>query len=507
MVLRMESGDEAVLGQRWPSAVLVAAGDDPFALVDAAVAAAAARSGDAKPLAAKRLPPSLDVFGWCSWDAFYSAVSAQGLTDAVASLAAGGVPPRLVIIDDGWQVTDLDSQFKGWQEPAATLLRPGGGGAGAPPGGAMPRESYIEGEAEMISAVLRDIPAGSSTGVLLQEVKAAEGESLSSVDFTSLAQQHNANAPPAPSSPITAAGKRGSRRRRRPLVVAVTGTLIQYGWGLVAGTFQALVILFYQWVVDPAADGTWPVRFFTYLAEGPLRAQLLQFYADQTNFTRRLTSVRANAKFHAADATPDAVHTGRPDDLAAVVAHLRGRLDVRYVYCWHGLSAYWSGVSPEAPAMARYAPQMVYARPPPGLREIEPSMLWNPSVLGGVGAVLDPSGLFHDMHAYLAGAGVTGVKVDCQAGVGMVGSVLGGGPTVAARYHAALEDSVAAHFPGNDAINCMAHSTENIYRWRDTAVARASDDFYPSDYASHAPHLAACAYNGLFLSALAQPDW
>lgn len=103
--------------------------------------------------------------------------------------------------------------------------------------------------------------------------------------------------------------------------------------------------------------------------------------------------------------------------------------------------------------MARYAPRLVHSRPPRGLREIEPSMLWNPSVLGGVGAVLDPAPLFEDMHSYLAAAGISGVKVDCQAGVGLVGSTLGGGPAVAARYHAALEDSVATHFPANHAIN------------------------------------------------------
>ena len=40
-----------------------------------------------------------------------------------------------------------------------------------------------------------------------------------------------------------------------------------------------------------------------------------------------------------------------------------------------------------------------------------------------------------------------------------------------------------------------------------TSVARASDDFYPRDAASSHPHLAACAFNGLFLSALVQPDW
>ena len=114
--------------------------------------------------------------------------------------------------------------------------------------------------------------------------------------------------------------------------------------------------------------------------------------------------------------------------------------------------------------MARYAPRLVLSRPPRGLREIEPSMLWNPSVLGGVGAVLDPAPLFEDMHSYLAAAGISGVKVDCQAGVGLVGSTLGGGPAVAALYHAALEDSVATHFPANHAINwCVEESVCSLY--------------------------------------------
>ena len=34
-----------------------------------------------------------------------------------------------------------------------------------------------------------------------------------------------------------------------------------------------------------------------------------------------------------------------------------------------------------------------------------------------------------------------------------------GGPALAAAYHASLEDSAAAHFPGNSVINCMCGST------------------------------------------------
>ena len=80
--------------------LLVAVGTDPYALVDAAIVKAAKLSGTAKPLAQKELPASLDHFGWCSWDAFYSSVSAAGIFTGVQSLKAGNTPPKFVIIDD-----------------------------------------------------------------------------------------------------------------------------------------------------------------------------------------------------------------------------------------------------------------------------------------------------------------------------------------------------------------------------------------------------------------------
>ena len=78
LFIRVESGDLNVLGSHWPSALLVAAGREPFALVEHAVAAAAKLSGGAKARTDKLVPASLDSFGWCTWDAFYSRVSARG---------------------------------------------------------------------------------------------------------------------------------------------------------------------------------------------------------------------------------------------------------------------------------------------------------------------------------------------------------------------------------------------------------------------------------------------
>ena len=46
MVLRIESGDASVVGEKWTNALYLAADSDPFALVERAVAAAAAMSGE-----------------------------------------------------------------------------------------------------------------------------------------------------------------------------------------------------------------------------------------------------------------------------------------------------------------------------------------------------------------------------------------------------------------------------------------------------------------------------
>lgn len=115
----------------------------------------------------------------------------------------------------------------------------------------------------------------------------------------------------------------------------------------------------------------------------------------------------------------------------------------------------------------------------------------------------DVAELHRDMHDYLKGCDVDGVKVDVQGSSGMFGA----GPQLSQRYHKSLESSVAKSFPGNTTINCMAHSTENLYRTTGTAITRASDDFYPREPASHTVHLGVCAYNSLFIGPLLLPDW
>ena len=55
----------------------------------------------------------MDLFGWCTWDAFYQEVTQEGVEAGLQSLAAGGAPAKFVIIDDGWQSVGLDQPAGG----------------------------------------------------------------------------------------------------------------------------------------------------------------------------------------------------------------------------------------------------------------------------------------------------------------------------------------------------------------------------------------------------------
>jgi raffinose synthase len=533
--------------------LLLAAGTDPYALVDAGVAAAAALSGGARPREAKRLPASLDVFGWCTWDAFYSTVSARGLAEGLASLAAGGVRARTLIVDDGWQMTEVDAEdakpatqrvaerlhapeeatalldatsedyFSGkaraLREAADQLsldqevrnMMPtvanvgeaavphhhghhvGGGGGGGAAGGGSPdatataTTTVADETAPLLGGSAGAAAGGGSNGKAVATT--AEAAAAAAVVTTTDAAEA---ADPSSNSPGVQLVRLGQR---------LAGALLGVG--------TAAFLAIYQVAVEPAPPDSLRVRAFAALAQGALRGAMLGFYASASDFTRRLTSVRANGKFARPESGAEDDWDSEPEDLRSVVASLRARFGVQHVYCWHGMPAYWGGVMPGAPGLEGVAGRtaVVFPTPTRSIAEVEPSLLWSPAVLAGVGVAESPDRLYRAMHEYLASAGVDGVKVDCQAGVGLVGSKWGGGPAAAARFHAALESSIASHFPGNHAINCMCHSTENLYRHAATPVARASDDFYPRDPASSTPHLAACAYNSLFMGALVQPDW
>ena len=107
--LDVASGDpSARTGEALDNALYVAAGADPFALLDDAFAAVSERLGTFDVARRKQTPADLDWFGWCTWDAFYQAVDPKGVTAGLRSLAAAGTPARALTLDAGWQTVADD---------------------------------------------------------------------------------------------------------------------------------------------------------------------------------------------------------------------------------------------------------------------------------------------------------------------------------------------------------------------------------------------------------------
>jgi len=84
-------------------ALYVCAGADPYALAREGARSVQERLGSGRLRRDKHLPDFVEDFGWCTWDAFYQEVSGSKLRDGLTSFARGGVSPRLLILDDGWQ--------------------------------------------------------------------------------------------------------------------------------------------------------------------------------------------------------------------------------------------------------------------------------------------------------------------------------------------------------------------------------------------------------------------
>ncbi|MDQ2798331.1 MAG: hypothetical protein M3Y13_01660, partial [Armatimonadota bacterium] len=102
LTLVAESGDPAVVSSEM-TGLFVAAGPNPYELMAQAAPVVTAHLGRGRLRSEKPLPAFVDQFGWCTWDAFYQDVSQEKMREGLESFQKGGVTPKLLILDDGWQ--------------------------------------------------------------------------------------------------------------------------------------------------------------------------------------------------------------------------------------------------------------------------------------------------------------------------------------------------------------------------------------------------------------------
>ncbi|RZC65960.1 hypothetical protein C5167_009644 [Papaver somniferum] len=342
----LESGDPSVERFEGSHLVYVAAGSDPFHVITNSVKAVERHLQTFSHREKKKMPDMLNWFGWCTWDAFYTDVTSEGVKQGLESFEKGGVSPKFVIIDDGWQSVAMDT-----------------------------------------------------TGI------ASKAE-------------------------------------------------------------------------------------------------------DAANFANRLTDIKENHKFQ-----KNGKEGQRVEDpamgLSHIVADIKTKHALKYVYVWHAITGYWGGVRPGATGMEHYESKRTYPISSPGVQSNEPCDAFNSIAKNGLGLVNPEKILsfYNELHSYLASAGIDGVKVDVQNILETLGAGHGGRVKLSRRYHQALEASISRNFRDNCIIACMSHSTDGLYSAKRTAVIRASDDFWPRDPASHTIHVASVAYNTIFLGEFMQPDW
>ncbi|KAG2584709.1 probable galactinol--sucrose galactosyltransferase 1 [Panicum virgatum] len=104
----LESGDPDVESFEGTHLVFVGAGSDPFEVITNSVKAVERHLQTFSHREKKKMPDILNWFGWCTWDAFYTNVTAEGVKEGLQSFQKGGVSPKFVIIDDGWQSVGMD---------------------------------------------------------------------------------------------------------------------------------------------------------------------------------------------------------------------------------------------------------------------------------------------------------------------------------------------------------------------------------------------------------------
>uniref|UniRef100_A0A5B7B526 galactinol--sucrose galactosyltransferase n=1 Tax=Davidia involucrata TaxID=16924 RepID=A0A5B7B526_DAVIN len=101
----IESGDPDVQTSQAFEAVFINSGDNPFELIKDSIKILEKHKGTFSHIESKKIPAHLDWFGWCTWDAFYTQVSPNGIKEGLQSFSEGGCSPKFLIIDDGWQET------------------------------------------------------------------------------------------------------------------------------------------------------------------------------------------------------------------------------------------------------------------------------------------------------------------------------------------------------------------------------------------------------------------
>lgn len=110
MLICAESGSTTAKSSSFGALAYIHVSDNPYTLMKEAYTAVRVHLNTFKLIEEKTAPPLVNKFGWCTWDAFYLTVEPAGVWNGLEEFSSGGLTPRFLIIDDGWQSINFDDQ-------------------------------------------------------------------------------------------------------------------------------------------------------------------------------------------------------------------------------------------------------------------------------------------------------------------------------------------------------------------------------------------------------------
>ncbi|KAG6474911.1 stachyose synthase-like [Zingiber officinale] len=414
VMLHGESGSSRVRTDSFKALAYVHVGNNPFTLMREAYAAARVHLGTFRLREEKPLPPIVDKFGWCTWDAFYLTVEPIGVWHGVKDFADSGIPLRFLLIDDGWQSINLDCENP--NQDTKNLVFCG----------------------EQMTARLYTFDEG-------EEFRKYKGGSLLGSETLS----YDKSMP-----------KKVFSKAKELKEATITGNKVK--------------------------------ELELKREIGEMLEQTSKLFEDQPG------------------------DLGEMGGLGGLIKDLKAKFKgLEDVYVWQALCGAWGGVRPGSTQLDA---KLVPGKLSPGLAGTMGDLAVDKILEGGIGLVnpAQAGELYDSMHSYLAGAGVTGVKVDVIHTLEYVSEEYGGRVELAKAYYDGLSKSISKNFNGTGIISSMQQCNDFFFlgTWQ-VNMGRTGDDFWFEDpngdpmgvYWLQGAHMINNSFNSLWMGQFMQPDW
>ncbi|KAF4370083.1 stachyose synthase [Cannabis sativa] len=432
LMICAESGSSQAKVSSFKAIAYVHVSDNPYSLMKEAYSAIRVHLNTFRLLEEKKVPKIVDKFGWCTWDAFYLTVEPVGIFYGLNEFSQGGVSPRFLIIDDGWQSINKDGEDP--NEDAKNLVL---GGT------QMTARLYSFHECKKF----RNYKGGTLSG-------------LETPKFDP----------------------------KKPKLLISKAIEIEH-------------------------------------AEKELdKANLQAKAADISEFKAKIQKLKQELDELFGEEESEEAHGGRCSSgnngnygMKAFTRDLRTRFKgLDDIYVWHALCGAWGGVRPGS--LTHLDSKLVSSKLSPGLDGTMNDLAVVKIVEGGIGLV-NPNqadDFYDSMHSYLAGVGITGVKVDVIHTLEYLSEDYGGRVELAKSYYKGLTNSLQKNFNGTGLVSSMQQCNDFFFLGtKQISMGRVGDDFWFQDpngdpmgvYWLQGVHMIHCAYNSMWMGQIIQPDW